>query len=114
MAVDDRGQAGGGGVQVQGEEFVEDVEVDAPHFHHPGLGEARGPVAPVGVAPDRVHRGEALKLAQKARVADVPGVDDEFHALQGLDGFGPQQAVGIGDDADEMFSHKSRGGQVPG
>ena len=53
-------EAGGGGVQVECEEFVEDVEVDAPHLHHPGPGEASGPVAPVGVAPDRVHRGEAL------------------------------------------------------
>ena len=42
-----------------------------------------------------------------------PGVDDELYALQGLDGLGPQQVVGVGDNADKMFSHKSREGQVP-
>ena len=104
-------EAGGGGVQVQGEEFVEDVEVDAAHLHHPGVGQVRGPVGPVGVAPDRVHRGDAFQGAQNLGVADVAGVDDELHALQGLDGLGAQEAVGVGDDADEMFRHKSRAGQ---
>ncbi len=103
---------GGGGVQVQAEEFVEDIEVDAPHLHHPGEGQVGGPVAPVDVAPDRVHRGEALKLAHNPRVADVPGVDDEFHALKGGQRLGPQQPVGVGDHPDAMFRHGRRVGQV--
>ena len=85
--------------------------MDAAHLHHEGVGQVRGPVAPVGVAPDRVHRGDPFQGAQNLRVADVPGVDDEFHALKGLDRLGTQQAVGVGDDADEVLSHENPAGQ---
>ena len=61
VAEDDRREPGGGGVQVEAEEFVQDVEVDAPHLHHEGVGQVGGPVAPVGVAPDRVHRGDPFQ-----------------------------------------------------
>ena len=81
VAEDDRADAGGGRVQVEAEEFVEDVDEAAAHFHHPGLGKVRGPIAPVGVAPDRVHRGDPFQGAQNLGVADIPGVDDEFDAL---------------------------------
>ena len=74
-------------------------------------GRSAAQVAPVGVAPDRVHRGDPLQGAQNLRVADVPGVDDEFHALQGLDRLGAQQAVGVGDDADAVLSHENPAGQ---
>ena len=111
VAEDDGADAGGGGVQVQAEEFVEDVNEAAAYLHHPGVGQVRGPVAPVGVAPDRVHRGDPFQGAQNLGVADVPGVDDKFHALQGLDRLGAQQAVGVGNDADEVLSHGNPAGQ---
>ena len=108
---DDRIDAGGGGVQVEAEAFMEDVDQDASHLHHEGGGQVRGPSGPVGVAPDRLHRGDLFQGAENLRVTDVPGVDDEFHALQGLDRLGAQQAVGVGDDADAGLSHENPAGQ---
>ena len=35
-------------------------------------------------------------------LADVAGVDDEIHALQRLEGFGSNQAVGIGNKTDHV------------
>ena len=80
MAEDDRGKACGRGVQVQGEEFVEDVDEDAAHFDYPGVGEISGPVGPVGVAAHRMHRGDLLKRFQYLWIADISGVDDELDA----------------------------------
>ena len=106
-------EAGGSGIQVQGEQFVEDVEVEPPHLHHSGVGEVSSPVAPVGVAPDRVHRRNPLQGAQNPGVADIPGVDDELHAFEGFQRLGAQQPMGVGDDPDTMFSHRRRVGQAP-
>ena len=114
MAEDDRGKACGGGVQVQGEEFVEDVDEAAAYLDYPGVGQVGGPITPVGVAPDCVHRRDLVQGRDYLRVADVSGVDDELDAGQGFNGFGAQQTVGVGNDADQMFRHGSRGGQAQG
>jgi len=111
VAEDDRGQACGPGGEVQGVEFVQDIEEEAADFHYPVLGQISGPGATIGVAPDRVHWGDLGQVGQDLGVADVAGVDDELDASQGGDGLGAQQAVGVGDNADEMFRHGSRGGE---
>ncbi len=103
MAEDDRGEACRGGVQVQGEEFVEDVDKDAVDLDDPGMGQIRGPGAPVGVAPDGVHRRDLRQGLQYLGITDVPGVNDQLDTGQGGGGLGAQQAVGVGDDADQVF-----------
>jgi len=105
VAEDHRGQARRRGVQVQAEEFVEDVELDLPHLHHLGLGEGPAEVAPVGIAPHRVDRGQGPQRLQNLGAANVPGVDDQFHPPQGLQRLGPQQPMGVGNYADAMLRH---------
>ena len=73
------------------------------------VGGRSGPSRPGRCCPAPRAPGRSALGPQNLRVADVPGVDDEFDAIQGLEGLGAQQAVGVGDDADQMFSHSSRG-----
>ena len=87
---------------------MQDVEVHPAHLHHPGPRKFAGPVVLIDIAPHRQDRGDFFQGRQDLRAADIPGMDDEFHALQGRDRLGPQQAVGIGNDADEVFSHASQ------
>ena len=84
VAEDHRRQAGGGGLQVQGVKFVEDVEVDAAHLPPPGSEAVAGPMSPLSVLPRTACTGAiGFQGRQDLRAADIPGVDDEFDALQG-------------------------------
>ena len=105
MAVNHGGQSGCGGVQVQDIQVMQDVKLHPAHLHHPVLGKFAGPVRPYRYCPAPPRPGRFSRPRQDLRAADIPGMDDEFHALQGRNRLGPQQPVGIGDDADEMFSH---------
>ncbi|MCY1402722.1 hypothetical protein D9M71_178760 [compost metagenome] len=52
------------------------------------------------VAPHRIHRRDCGQLFEDRLVTDVTRVKDAITALQGGNGFGAEQTVGVGDDAD--------------
>ena len=64
-----------------------------------------GPRCGVDVAADGVDRSDGLEPIEDGRVANVPGVDDRLRASQGRKGFGPQQPVGVGDEANDEAGH---------
>jgi hypothetical protein len=55
----------------------------------------------VDVAAYGAGRRERAEALQHLRAADVAGIEDEVRAGEGSDRLRPQQAVGIGDHADQ-------------
>lgn len=106
MAVEDGGEFGGCGVEVERLEVVEHVEVEArarrvldeDDF---GLGQAGAGVAAVDVAADGGDGGDPGERVEDGDFAHVAEVEDAVDAAEGGDGFGTEEAVGVGDDAEE-------------
>jgi hypothetical protein len=67
-----------------------------------------GPRPFVDIAADRSEGRKVCELFQDFWRANVAGVDDALRASQCQQRFGPQQAMGIGDDADEDGSPSSQ------
>ena len=104
VAGDDRGDAGGGGIEVELGEVVKDVNRVGADLDDVGGGEARSPRAPVVVAAYRAHGCKASQRLEHGGVADVATVNDEVRMPQGVQGFRPRQTVGIRDQSDEIKS----------
>ncbi len=64
------------------------------------LGRAR-PGVGVDVPADRGYGRDLRKRFEDFASADVAGVEDAVGSAQGLDRLGPQQAVGVGDYAED-------------
>jgi hypothetical protein len=58
-----------------------------------------GPRAAIVVAAHGGDRRQGGQLFQDARIADVAAVNDVVAAAQEVFGFGPQETVGVGDEA---------------
>lgn len=56
-------------------------------------GQRVGPLGPIIIAFDSDNGGDGLKVFKDVRRADIPGMQDEIAALEGLDRFGTQQPV---------------------
>ena len=91
-------------VPLQPAQFVDHIDLDPAHPQDGGLGNPTRPGPLVAVAPHRGHRGDGRQVIENGRVADVARVDDEVAAAQERLRLGPQQAVGVGDDADEILA----------
>jgi hypothetical protein len=62
-----------------------------------------GPSPLVDVASDGSDRRNAGKLGQDLRVADIASVNDEVAALEEVERLGPEKAVRIGNQTDDML-----------
>lgn len=93
--------AGALGVQVDVRERVQHIDPDAAEFEQLRSGQSGAGSAAIDIATDRRHRGKLSEGFENGGVAHVACVQDVFGAGQGGEGFGPKQAVGIGDHTDE-------------
>ena len=79
------------------------------------LGEARHPAPCIRVAADGRDSGQDLEGVEDVGRVDVPRVYDPLGPSEGLDRFGAQETVGIGDEADDVSGHQEslRAGTAP-
>ncbi len=78
-------------------QHIKGMAVEGDHFRSRQVG-AR--TAHIDVAADGCDRGEVAQRIQDRRVADVAGMQDVLDAAQGFDCLRPEQAMGIGNNAD--------------
>ena len=102
MAENDDVEVGGFGVQVERVPVVEDIEVYRSDLDYFGLGQVGCPGGCVHISANGMDGGDFGELIQDIWIADVAGMDDDLDALEGFEGFGAEEAVGVGEDADEM------------
>jgi hypothetical protein len=100
VAEEDGGELGGGGVEMQGGEVVEQVEVVAFKEDDFSFRELAAWAFAVGVATDGGDGGELAQFLEDGDFADVAEVEDGFDSGQGGSDFGTEQAVGVAQDAD--------------
>jgi hypothetical protein len=88
------------GLEVQLSQIVQDIDRNTSDFEHLSFRKRAGPWPLVNV-PAHPDDGSNLgKLFQYFWRADISGMNDVLRSAQTFNGFGPQQAVCVGDDAD--------------
>jgi hypothetical protein len=80
---------------------VKHVEEGVLDFDDLGCGQALGPGVLVDVAADCGDWSDGSQSLENIRGADVAGVDDAVRAAKSVERLGPQEAVRIGDQADD-------------
>jgi hypothetical protein len=100
MARDDRAEAAGDWIDVEGTEVVQNVQGRAADSGHVGLGQRVRPRATIDVAANNNEWSQPAERWKDLGIADVAGMDDEIDAAEGGDGFRPEPSVRIGDDTD--------------
>lgn len=58
----------------------------------------------VGVAMDRVYRGDQREFVEDLVAADVTGVENELHSTKGIVNRRPHETVRVGNQADSMHA----------
>ncbi len=105
VAVDHDGDAGGFRLDVQVVQGVDHVEKLAVELHGFRGGESGAGAGVVDVAADCGHGRELAEGVEEGGVAQVTGVEDVVDATQGVESFGAEEAVGVGEDA---YAHALR------
>jgi hypothetical protein len=100
VAADHDGDACGPGLDVQVVLGMHQIKEGAAQFHGVGLGEFCAEARSIDVAADGGEGRDLAKALQDRGIADVAGVEDVADTGQGGEGFGAEEAVGIGEDAD--------------
>ena len=100
VAVDNRAESSGFGLQVELREIVEEVDGDAADFYEFGRGQFTGPGFDIHVAADGGDGSNAAERVEDFASANVARVEDVVGAAKSFDGFGAEQAVGIGNNAE--------------
>ena len=54
---------------------------------------------PIRVAGDSLHGSDVLECGHDLRSPHVTGMQDQVNASQGTEGFGPDEAMGVRDEA---------------
>jgi hypothetical protein len=106
VATDDNPEARGLGDEIEGLEIVQDVDPHPGNLEGCTRGEGLGPVPFVDIAADGRDRGQGAEGLEDGSRADIPCVYDQVRPLKRLDGFRPQESVGIGDQADAAAAHR--------
>ena len=97
VAVHDHAESGGFWLQVELAKIMQDIDGHAAGFDDFGLRQSARPRSSVDVTADRGYWGNPRERFEDFGRADIAGVDDAVGPSQSVDGFGPQQAVGVGD-----------------
>lgn len=100
MAADDRGKAGGLGMEIERFHVVDDVDHNSGQLGDLSLMERLCPRLGINVATDRGHRSDFFQSGNDLRGADVTRVDDVLGALERDKSFRTKQPMSIRDDAD--------------
>ena len=83
-------------------DVVDDENANPANFHRSGLGQSLSPDTMVDIAPNRRDGSNLTKTVKDLRFTNISCVDNQFGALEGLDGFGTQQTMRIGDNANDV------------
>ena len=102
VAGDDDVDAGAGGVAIELLEIVQDVDARVGRVERGGCGKGGGPGTFVDIAADGGDGREGAEAVEDGGIADVAGVDDVIGTGERGEGFGTEQAVGVGDDSDHF------------
>lgn len=105
VAADDDVEAGGFRVEVELFKIVQDVDRDILEFDDCRERKGRGPGLGVHVAANGGDRCDGFELVEDGPAADVACVNDGLRAFERGESFGAEEAVGIGDDAEEKRFH---------
>jgi hypothetical protein len=112
VAVEDNRDAGGLRVEVEVFAGVDHVDQTAGQLDGLGGGEEGAGTVGVDVAADGGDGGDTGEVDEDGGIADVAGVKDVIDTGQGGKDFGAEEAVGVGEYADECgggFRHIARG-----
>ena len=101
MAVDDDGHAGGLGANVEVFTGVDHVDQEAGKVEEFGGGKEGAGAVSVDVAADGGDGGDAGEGGQDFGVSYVAGVEDVVNAGQGGEELRAEEAMGVGEYADE-------------
>ena len=104
VAGNDHGESRGFGLQIELRQVVQHVDRNSSYFEHVSFWQPARPGAFVDIATHHPQRGDAGKFVKNFRGANIPGMNDGVGAAQGCDGFRTQQAMRVGDDANEEGS----------
>src|SRR5262245_1747784 len=99
MAADDDLIAACNWVALQLVNVVNDKQPGVAGLHQLGFRKTVGPISGVVIAFDSQDWSNVSQGVNDFPLADVASVYDEVHTLQGLEGLGSNQAVGIGNEA---------------
>jgi len=101
MAGNYNAEAGSLRLQIELRQIVQHVDRNSADLDHLGLRQLTGPRPRVDISADGGEGREVRQFRQNLRCANVSRVNNVCGAAQGLDPFRTQQAVGVGDDADQ-------------
>jgi hypothetical protein len=93
---------------VQQRKIMNRIEEDLADLEELGFVQALGPGASVVVPAYRRDRRESREFFKNAWVCDVAAMNDVVGATQKHFRFGPQEAVGVGDEAYAKHGHSGR------
>ena len=100
VAVHHHAESGGSQLQVESAEIMQHIDGHAAGFDDFGFRQSARPGVGVDVTADRGDGRDFDKRFEDFASANVAGVEDAVGSAQGLDRLEPQQAVGVGDYAD--------------
>ena len=103
VAADDHGDAGDFGVYIEIVDGMDEVENVALQLDCFGFGELGACALRVYVAADAGYGGNVAECVEDRWVADVSCVEDVVDTSEGREGFGAEEAVGVGDDAEKQW-----------
>ncbi len=104
MAEHHGGEARGRRVEIEVGDVVQDVEQEFADFDDLGRRQGYGPRSNIDIAADRKRRCNLGQRRQHLRISDVAGMDDEIAPAQRRERLRPDQAVGIGDHAENEIA----------
>ncbi len=86
-------------LQVELAAIMQDIDGHAAGFDNFSFRQNARPRGGVDVTADRGYGGNLRQLFEDFGGSDIAGVEDAVGSAQSVDGFGSQQAMGIGDYA---------------
>jgi len=84
-------------LQIELPQIMQHIDRNVAGFNDLSFGQRARPGVGVDVAADGSYRRDLRECFEDFGCADVAGVEDAVGTAQGFDGFGTQEAVGVGD-----------------
>jgi len=107
VAADDRVEPGCLWIEVEIVEIVEHIQIEAGNFDNRGKRQLLRPRLCVHVAAYGKHGSDIFQLREYFRCTHVSCVNDQLDSGEGVLRFRPENAVGIGNDADPHGDRES-------
>src|ERR1700674_3671225 len=93
----DHAESGGFRLQFELTEIMQHINQDAAGFDDLGFRQRARPRGGVDVTADHGYGGNLRERFEDFGGSDIASVENAIGSAQSFDGFGPQQAVGVGD-----------------